>query len=86
MRIRIETQPPLPPIKVWFNVNSTMFGTGTRTFNDLRERLITDYDLPNSIQLQFDGFDLPGKDYIEGMLEKDDLLTYVFMINVLKEV
>lgn len=77
MRIRIETQPPLPPIKVWFNVNSGIFGTGTRTFNDLRERLIADYDLPNGIQLQFGGFDLPAKDSIEGMLEKDDLVTYV---------
>jgi hypothetical protein len=77
MRLRIETHPPLPPIKVWFNASSGLFGLGTRTFNDLRKRLILDYGLPEAIQLQFDGFDLPGEDSIEGMLEKDDLVTYV---------
>jgi hypothetical protein len=76
MRLRIETQPPLPPLKTWLNVSPGIFCLGTRTFNDLCKKLVSEFGLPEGIRLQFNGFDLYGKDFIQGMLEKDDLVTY----------
>jgi len=73
MRLRIETKAPLPPLKTWLNINLGFF-FGTRTFNDLCRRLISDFDLPNNIALQFEGFDLFGKDAVEAILRKDDLV------------
>jgi hypothetical protein len=76
MRLRIETASPLPPLKTWLSVSSG-FGLGTRTFNDLCKRLVSEFGLPMGIQLQLNGFDLYGKDFIESILEKDDLVTYI---------
>jgi hypothetical protein len=73
MRLRIETKPPLPPLKTWLDVNLGFF-FGTRTFNDLCRRLIRDFDLPNGIALQYAGFDLFGKDSIEAILRKGDIV------------
>ena len=80
MRLRIETTPPLPPLKTWLSVSPGLFGLGTRTINDLRKRLISELRLPEGIQLQFKEFDLLGKDAIEDLLEKDDLVKYVFSV------
>lgn len=77
MRLRIETLPPLPPLKTWLVVAPGIFGLGTRTINDLCKRLISEFGLPEGIRLQFHGFDLYGKDSIEGLLDKDDLIQCV---------
>jgi len=77
MRLRIETTPPLPPIKTWFSFTQGIFGFGTRTINDLRKRIIAELRLPDSIQLQLNGYDLLGSNLIEDLLEKDDLITYL---------
>ena len=74
MRLRIETIPPLPELKAWLSVSPGFFGLGTRTFNDLCKRLVSEFGLPKGIQLQLIGFDLPGKDLIEHLVEKDDLI------------
>jgi hypothetical protein len=79
MRLRIETRPPLPVLKTWLSVNPGFFGFGTRTFNDLCKRLVSEFGLPNGIKLQLKGFDLPGPDLIELLVEKDDLITYVLL-------
>ena len=76
MRVRIETVPPLAPLRTWLNVDTGFFGFGTRTFNDLCKRLASDFDLPNQIKLQLDGFDLPGMALIDTLVEKDNLLMY----------
>jgi hypothetical protein len=73
MRLRIETKAPLPPLKTWLNVSLGFF-FGTRTFNDLCRRLINDFDLPNGIALQYEGFDLFGKDSIEAILREGDIV------------
>jgi hypothetical protein len=77
MRLRIETTPPLPPRRTYLSVSAGLFGLGTRTINDLRKRLISELGLPQGIQLQLNDFDLHGKDTIESLLEKDDLVKYV---------
>ena len=77
MRLKIETIPPLPPLKTWLNVNPGPFGHGTHTISDLCKRLASEFGLPAKIQLQLQGFDLYGKDDIEGVLEKDDLIQYI---------
>jgi hypothetical protein len=76
MRLKIETTPPLPPLKTWLNVSSGIFGFGTRTFSDLCKRLVSEFSLPKGIQLEYDGFGLYGKDAIESLLEKDSLVRY----------
>jgi len=75
MRLRIETTQPLRPIKTWFSFTGGIFGFGTRTINDLRRRLIAELRLPNEVQLQLNGFDLLESQLIEGLLEKDELIT-----------
>ena len=76
MRLRIETAPPLRPLKTWLTAAPGIFGRGTRTINDLRRRLIAEFGLPNEIQLQLQGYDLLEKDSIQDVLEKDDLVMY----------
>ena len=77
MRVRIETTPPLPPLKTWLSVSPGIFGLGTRSIDDLCKRLVSDFGLPRGIKLQLKGFDLYEKDVIEDVLEKDDLITYI---------
>jgi hypothetical protein len=77
MRLRIETTPPLPPLKAWINISQGLFGLGTRTIHDLRQRIIKDFELPAAIGLELDGFELLGRDAIRELLEKDDLIRYV---------
>jgi hypothetical protein len=77
MRLRIETLPPLPLLKTWLIVTPGIFGLGTRTVNDLCKRLISEFGLPKGIQLKYRGFDLYGKDSIESLLDKDDLIQYI---------
>ena len=77
MRLRIETTPPLPTLKTWLSVSPGIFGLGTKTINDLCKRLVSDFGLPKDIKLQLKGYDLYGKDVIETVLEKDDLITYI---------
>jgi len=80
MRLRIETTPPLPPLKTWVSVTRGTFGFGTRTsIQDLRERLIVEFKLPKEILLQLNGYDLPVKELVEELLEKDDLIQYVYL-------
>ena len=79
MRLRIETRPPLPALKTWLSASPGLFGLGTRTFNDLRKRLVHEFGLPKEIQLQLNGFDLYGRDAIEEVLEKDDLVMYFLL-------
>jgi hypothetical protein len=74
MRLRIETQPPLPSLKAWINPSPGLFGLGTRTINDLRRRIVKDFDLPDTIALELDGFELLGRESINEILEKDDLI------------
>jgi hypothetical protein len=74
MRLRIETLPPLPPLKTWLNVTPSLFIFGTRTISDLQNRLIKELGLPKEIKLQLKGYDLLPKESIEGLLEKDDLI------------
>jgi len=76
MRLRIETVPPLAPLRTWLIVYPGFFGFGTRTFNDLCKLLVSEFDLPDEIKLQRDGFDLPGMALLETLVEKDDLLMY----------
>jgi hypothetical protein len=76
MRLRIEAARPLPPMKTWFSFSPGIFGFGTRTINDLRTRLVAELHLPPHIQLQKDGYDLLGKQPLEDLLEKDDLITF----------
>ena len=76
MRLRIETIPPLPRIKTWFSVPSSIFGFGKWTINDLRKRIIAELRLPEGIQLQLNEYDLLGSNLLEDLLEKDDLITY----------
>jgi hypothetical protein len=83
MRLRIETLPPLPPLKTWLVVTPGIFGLGTRTVNDLCKRLISEFGLPAGIQLQYGGFDLHKKDPIEGLLDKDDLVQYILFYSKL---
>lgn len=76
MRLRIETAPPLPPLKAWINASPGLFGLGTRTINDLRKRIIKDFELPDNIGLELDGFELLGRDAINELLERDNLIQY----------
>ena len=76
MRLRIETHPPLPSLKAWINPTPGLFGLGTRTINDLRKKIIKDFELPDDIVLELDGFELVGRDRISDLLEKDDLIQY----------
>ena len=79
MRLRIETTPPLRPLKTWLNVSPAIFGLGTRTVSDLCKRLVSDFGLPKEIKLQLQGYDLYEKDVIEQLLEKDDLIMYILL-------
>jgi hypothetical protein len=73
MRLRIETEAPLPPLKTWLSVNLGFF-FGSRTFDDLCRRLISDFDLPDGIALRYQGYDLFGKDAIEAILREGDIV------------
>jgi hypothetical protein len=78
MRLRIETVPPLPPLKAWLTVSPGLFNLlGTRTISDLRKRIVRDFQLPDEIYLELDGFELFGRDSISDLLEKDDLIQYL---------
>ena len=74
MRLRVETTPPLPPLKTWLNITTSTFGFKSRTISDICTRLGQEFALPKGIKLQLGGYNLPPKDSIEGLLEKDDLI------------
>lgn len=79
MRLRIETTPPLPPLKTWLNVTSGLFRLfgGKRTVNDLHRRLVSEFGLPEGIKLQFGGYDLYRGDPLESLLNDNDLVKYI---------
>jgi len=81
MRLRIETTAPLPVLKTWFTVTRGTFGFGTRTIEDLRKRLIAKFKLPKEIRLQLNGYDLLEDEPVEELLEKDDLIQYVYPLH-----
>jgi len=75
MRVRIETQEPLPPLRTWINVTTGLFVFNPPTFDDLRKRLVSEFGLSAEIILELNGFTLQGKDAVNAVLEKDELVT-----------
>jgi hypothetical protein len=73
MRIKIETEKPLPLLKTWINVATGLFVFST-TIDDLRKRLVSEFSLPPEIILELNGFVLRGKDATNAVLEKDELV------------
>jgi len=79
MRLKIETLPPLPPVKTWFSLRLGILGFGPRTIDDLRKRLASDLRLPPDIKLQLHGYDLLDSNSISDLLQNDDLVTYFLL-------
>jgi hypothetical protein len=76
MRLRVEITPPLAPTKAWITVNGGFFGFGTHTIADLREQIISQFELPDSVELLLDDFKLPEKEAIHGLLKEGELIKY----------
>lgn len=74
MRIRISTFLPLPPLKAWYLLPSSV-----ETIQDLKAQLVLDLPAfkgvkPSSLAFEVDGFEVLGASRCEVLNEERDVL------------
>lgn len=83
-RIRLQSSSPLPPLKAWYLIPSTV-----TTIRDLKLALCSQLPMfkdmriqPAHIMLEIDGFELLEESHID-LVREGDILSYDFMISTL---
>ena len=75
-RIRLESIEPLPSIKCWYEVDTSLL-----KIHQLCLKIRKDFNLTHPITLELDGFDLLPNGSIQGLLRENDLICCKVLLN-----